>query len=121
MIEKKSDGRGWLAELIKDKDFGQINVVVAKPGVVRGNHYHKRKKESFFVIKGECEINLKNVNTGETKKLILNDSKIESIVIEPFWSHNIVNMGDEDLYIIAHISEIFDEGDPDTFKFEVKN
>ncbi len=34
----------------------------------------------------------------------------------PIWhTHNITNIGDEDLYTIFWISEFFDLADPDTF------
>ena len=121
MIEKKIDERGWLAELIKDKKFGQIFVVVAKPDAIRGNHYHKRKRESFFIIKGEAEIILENINTKEKKKLTPTSEKIEEIKIPPFWSHAIRNTGKGELYILSYVDEIYDEKDPDTFFYEVVN
>jgi dTDP-4-dehydrorhamnose 3,5-epimerase-like enzyme len=50
------DHRGWFAELFR-KEFGiekmaQVNLTVATPGMVKGNHYHLHKTEWHCVIKG---------------------------------------------------------------------
>ena len=46
----KKDSRGWLAEIIQSEDvgkkrFGLLLITTAHPGQVKGNHYHKKKKE----------------------------------------------------------------------------
>ena len=57
-LDKKSDERGWLIEVLGGtlpegcEEFGQLHVSVAYPGKVRGNHYHTRKVEWFCVPTG---------------------------------------------------------------------
>lgn len=119
MIEKHEDERGWLAELVKDKDFGLVFVFVAKPGMTRGGHYHKRKHESFFVISGMARIILEHVETGERKVIEVSNDKIEEIKIEPLWSHAVKNIGDEDLYVISYVDELLDKKDPDSYSWKI--
>ncbi|HEY0965726.1 MAG TPA: NAD-dependent epimerase/dehydratase family protein, partial [Candidatus Saccharimonadales bacterium] len=40
-LTKNSDERGYLAEFIKSHQFGQIFVSKTKPGISRGDHWHK--------------------------------------------------------------------------------
>ena len=39
--------------------------VELRPGKVRGNHFHKFRHESFYLINGELELQAKDIATGE--------------------------------------------------------
>ena len=60
-LDIKSDRRGSLAEFIKSPWFGQIFVSRTRPGVTRGNHYHRVKAEKFLVIAGEGLIRFRHI------------------------------------------------------------
>lgn len=120
-IDVKKDERGWLIEAIKSNDvgempFGLIHVTKAKPGYTRGGHFHKRKKEWFCVIKGEGELFLKDLKSGEEKSFILGENDMSLIGIPPNIFHSIKNIGKEDMYLIAYVNEDFDPKDPDTYR-----
>ena len=76
-LDRKSDERGWLIEVLGGKsldashEFGQIHVSVAYPGKVRGNHYHTRKLEWFNVPMGKGLLRLKDLKTGVEKDIIM--------------------------------------------------
>ena len=76
-LDRKSDERGWLIEVLGGKsldashEFGQIHVSVAYPGKIRGNHYHTRKLEWFNVPMGKGLLRLKDLKTGEEKDIIM--------------------------------------------------
>ena len=44
------DNRGSFTELLRTKNNGQISINVAKPGIVRGEHWHNSKWEIFMVV-----------------------------------------------------------------------
>lgn len=115
----KKDDRGWLAEIIRTEDvndkFGQILVTTALPGKVKGNHYHKRKKEWYCVIRGKGLLRLKNPKNGETKDLILDARELTLVEMPLNIAHAIKNIGDEELFLLAYVSESFNEKDPDTY------
>lgn len=120
-IDVKKDERGWLIEAIKSNDvggmpFGLIHVTKAKPGYTRGGHLHKRKKEWFCVIKGEGELFLRDLKSGEEKSFILGENDMSLIGIPPNIFHSIKNIGKEDMYLIAYVNEDFDPKDPDTYR-----
>jgi UDP-2-acetamido-2,6-beta-L-arabino-hexul-4-ose reductase len=118
-LEIKKDERGDLIEIFKIPGFGQVYYVTAKPGIVRGNHYHSRKKEKFCVIEGSAKITLKNRETDEVITFSVSEKKPEVINIPPNWSHNIENTGENDMKLLAWANETYDPNDPDTYSEKI--
>lgn len=109
------DDRGLFVETVKLNSGGQVSFSTTVPGITRGNHFHTRKAERFAVIKGKATIELRRIGTDKILSFEM-DGKQPSFVDMPIWyTHNITNIGDEELYIIFWISEHFDALDPDTF------
>ena len=114
-LKLNTDDRGSFVETVKLNSGGQVSFSTTKPGITRGNHFHTRKAERFAVIKGKALIQLRRVGTDKIKNFEL-DGTEPAFVDMPVWhTHNITNIGSEDLYTIFWISEFFDPGDPDTF------
>ena len=110
-----TDNRGSFVEIIRLESGGQISFSTTKPGITRGNHFHTRKTERFSVIKGKAKVEIRKI--GAKKKYCFKlDGNEPSFIDMPIWhTHNITNVGDEDLYTIFWINEHFDENNPDTF------
>lgn len=109
------DNRGVFVEIIRLNMGGQISFSTTLPGVTRGNHYHTRKIERFAVIKGEALIQLRQVGTNEVMEFHLSGDE-PSYVDMPIWfTHNITNIGTEELYTIFWINEFYNNNDPDTY------
>ena len=110
-----TDARGSFVETIRLGVGGQVSFSTTKPDITRGNHYHIRKIERFTVIKGKALIQLRKIGTDEVLNFIL-DGNEPSYVDMPIWyTHNIKNIGSEDLYTQFWINEWYDESDPDTY------
>ena len=119
-LKLNTDDRGSFVETIKEKNGGQISFSTTKPGITRGNHFHTRKAERFAVIKGKARIELRRIGTDEVLRFELDGSQ-PSFVDMPIWyTHNITNISNEELYTIFWISEFFDSNDPDTYFEKVK-
>ena len=118
-LDIKGDNRGGFIEIFKIPGKGQVNYSTTKPGVTRGNHYHKRKKEYFCVIKGEAKIRLRNRDTNEIQEFNVSGQEPETVKIPINWTHNIANTGDKQMELLIWVNEIFDSEDPDTFYEEV--
>lgn len=119
-LSVKKDTRGWLAEILRPEDvkvkqFGQILVTTAYPGETKGNHYHMRKKEWYCVIKGQAQLTLVDRKTQEKKEITMGDNSILLVEIPPNVIHSIKNTGQDEMYLIAYISEAFNPQDPDTY------
>ncbi len=118
-MEIKSDERGNFIEVFKIPDFGQVSYSTTKPDVIRGNHYHIRKKEIFCVIEGEAKIRQRNRKTNEIEEKIVSGASPELIEMKLNWTHNIQNIGNDEAKLLIWISEIYNPNDPDTFFEEV--
>lgn len=119
-LKLNTDQRGSFVETIKLSSGGQVSFSTTVPGITRGNHFHTRKAERFAVIKGKARIELRRIGTDKVLSFEL-DGKEPSFVDMPVWyTHNITNIGKEELYTIFWINEHFDASDPDTF-FEKVN
>ena len=113
------DDRGVFGELIKAHSQGQTSFSTTRPGITRGNHFHIRKIERFAVIKGEALIKLRRIGTNQVITFNLTGRE-PSFVDMPIWyTHNITNTGEEELYAIFWINEFFNPDDPNTYFEEV--
>lgn len=122
-LEKKVDQRGFVCEVLRSEQvnasFGQIFISTINTGQIKGNHYHKRKKEWYTVVRGNITVHLLDVESGEKEEVKISADEPSLLQINPGVSHAITNDSDEEAWIIAYISESFNPDDPDTFSHEV--
>ncbi|MDY6025821.1 NAD-dependent epimerase/dehydratase family protein [Bergeyella zoohelcum] len=115
-----TDPRGAFVEVIRLGIGGQCSFSTTVPGITRGNHYHTRKIERFAVIKGKALIQLRKIGTDEVLDFYL-DGNEPAYVDMPIWyTHNIKNIGEEELYTIFWINEPYNPEDADTYFEEVE-
>lgn len=114
-LNLNTDNRGSFVETIKLNSGGQVSFSTTLPGITRGNHFHIRKAERFAVIKGKARIDIRRIGTAKGHSFEL-DGNQPSFVDMPIWfTHNITNIGDEELYTIFWINEFYEATDPDTY------
>lgn len=112
---KHSDNRGHFVELMRAGISGQTSFSTTRPGITRGEHYHTRKIERFAVIQGKARIQLRRIGTNEVLVFEL-DGENPSYVDMPIWyTHNIKNIGQEELITVFWINEPYNSEDPDTW------
>lgn len=107
-----SDNRGSFSELIKSRELGQVSLNVIKPGETKGGHYHFRKTERFFIIKGEVLAKLDGLNGSKDVRLTVGDY----IDVAPLVKHSFINVGQDDAYMIIYCDEAYSPGDADTYR-----
>ena len=109
------DPRGAFVEVIRLNVGGQISFSTTVPGITRGNHFHTRKIERFAVIKGKALIRLRQIGTDKVLDFYLDGTEPAYVDMPVWYTHNIKNIGEEELYTIFWINEFYDEKDPDTY------
>lgn len=109
------DDRGNFVEIIKLEIGGQVSFSTTKKGITRGNHFHTRKIERFSVIKGEALIQLRKIGDSDTFDYYLSGDNPAYVDMPIWYTHNIKNIGDEELYTMFWINEFYDVNDPDTY------
>jgi len=118
-LSKKQDERGMFVEVLKLGVGGQVSFSTTKSGITRGNHFHTRKIERFSVVKGNAKIEMRQINETEKLTFFVDDSN-PSFVDMPIWyTHNITNIGSEELITFFWINEFFDKINPDTYQLNV--
>lgn len=114
-----TDPRGAFVEIIRLGIGGQCSYSTTVSGITRGNHFHTRKIERFAVIKGKALIQLRKIDEDKVYNYEL-DGTAPAFVDMPIWyTHNIKNIGEEELLTIFWINEPFDPADPDTYMLNV--
>ena len=114
-VPQHGDPRGVFVEMLKTPDCGQFSYFTAHPGITRGGHYHHSKTEKFLVIKGQARFKFRHMQTGETHELLTSGDKAEVVETVPGWTHDITNMGTDEMVVMLWANEVFDREKPDTF------
>jgi UDP-2-acetamido-2,6-beta-L-arabino-hexul-4-ose reductase len=109
------DPRGAFAEVLKTPDCGQFSFFTAHPGITRGGHYHHSKTEKFLVIKGQARFKFRHMQTGQVHELITSGDDAEIVETVPGWTHDITNIGADEMIVMLWANEVFDRSQPDTF------
>jgi UDP-2-acetamido-2,6-beta-L-arabino-hexul-4-ose reductase len=120
-IPSYGDERGMFAEMLKTKDSGQFSFFIVKPGVMRGGHYHHSKTEKFLVAQGEAKFGFRHIISNESYEIITSSKELKIVETVPGWSHDITNIGVEDMVVMLWANEIFDPDNPDTIACKVKD
>jgi UDP-2-acetamido-2,6-beta-L-arabino-hexul-4-ose reductase len=118
-IPKYGDSRGEFVEMLKTPDAGQFSFFTAHPGITRGGHYHHTKTEKFLVIRGKARFGFRHMISGEKHELVTNGAKPEIVETVPGWTHDITNIGEDEMIVMLWANEIFDREHPDTITSKV--
>ena len=118
-LQLHSDDRGGLFEAIRSDGRGQVFLSTTHPGITRGNHFHLRKVERFLVIQGTAKIRLRHVLDDSVHTFDVSGTKPKAIDIPTMHTHNITNVGDDELLTLFWAHEHFDPTNSDTYYLEV--
>ena len=114
-VPQHADPRGVFVEMLKTPDAGQFSYFTAHPGITRGGHYHHSKTEKFLVMKGQARFKFRHMQTGQTHELLTSGEKAEIVETVPGWTHDITNIGTDEMVVMLWANEVFDRARPDTF------
>ena len=118
-VPQHGDPRGVFVEMLKTPDSGQFSYFTAHPGITRGGHYHHTKTEKFLVMKGQALFRFRHLLTNELVELRTSGEQPRVVDTIPGWSHDITNIGDDEMIVMLWANENFDRENPDTVSREV--
>ncbi|HWQ22306.1 MAG TPA: NAD-dependent epimerase/dehydratase family protein [Clostridia bacterium] len=110
-----SDVRGSLWEIARAQGAGQTFVSWTRPGITRGNHYHRHKVERFAVLSGSGRIRLRRLFTPDVYTYDLTGEAPGYVDMPTFCTHSIENTGSTPLLTLFWSGELFDPASPDTW------
>jgi UDP-2-acetamido-2,6-beta-L-arabino-hexul-4-ose reductase len=114
-LTKHEDSRGVFVEMLKTKNSGQFSYFTAHPGITRGGHYHHTKTEKFLVLKGSALFKFRNVLTDDSYEVKTTDNLPQVVETVPGWTHDITNIGEDEMIVMLWANEIFDRENADTY------
>lgn len=104
----KVDERGGFWGITQDS-WAEVNFIETRAEQIRGNHYHKETRELFFIISGEIDVVVDDLNSG--KHFELSVSKGDIFIIEPYEVHTFRTKTDAQWINI--LSKPVDQQNPD--------
>ena len=120
-LEYFEDKRGIFVEILKTQNSGQISYFTAKPGVTRGGHFHHSKIEKFLVIQGEALFRFRHIILNDYFEIKVKADQPKIVETIPGWTHDITNIGKNELISLLWANEVFNSDHPDTISEGVIN
>lgn len=113
-LKMNVDDRGSFTEIIRTADRGQFSVNVIKPRITKGNHWHNTKNEKFLVVSGTGVIRFRKVGESAVLEYRVSGQSMQAVDIPPGYTHNIENLGENDMVVFMWANEAFHPDKPDT-------
>lgn len=114
-LSRHADARGSFFEIVRSHGGpGQSSFSTTLPGVIRGDHFHRRKVERFTILQGRARISLRRLHTTQVVSFEISGDEPGAVDMPTMWAHNIANIGEEPLYTSFWTNDIFDPSHPDT-------
>ena len=120
------DERGRLMEIMRADDemfrnFGQVYMTTAYPGVVKGWHYHKKQFDNMAVLKGMMKIVLYDGRPdaptyGNIQEIFAGEHNPVLVHIPPYVYHGFKCISPEEAFVVNIPTEPYDYQHPDEFR-----
>lgn len=116
---RKTDDRGWFVKLLTGTEehlppgTGEIYMVSALPGMVRGGHFHNDANEWFVVIRGCALATLCDPATGDTRRLLLSAGLPRTLFVPHGIAHSFLNVAEngDELWLVAYSDRQYEASD----------
>lgn len=118
-----SDDRGYLYETLRKDDqffkkFGQSNVTMAYPGVIKAFHWHKKQDDFWVCVKGMIQTVLYDLRPGsktkgETQAICMGEQNPVLVYIPKGVAHGYRVLGSESAILVYYTSETYNPRKPD--------
>jgi len=102
--------------------MSDVHLASIKPGAVRGNHYHLRRREAIVVLPGTKwslhwdEGDPQGSHASAPQHRAFDGSSAVVVLVSPGASHAVQNDGDAVLWLVAISSETYDPAESVTRK-----
>ena len=120
------DERGKLMEILRSDDtlfrqFGQVYMTTAYPGVVKGWHYHKVQYDNFTCVGGMMQLVLYDARKESSTYKEINEFFVGPhhplvVQIPPWVFHGFKAVGNQEAVVINIPTEVYHYKKPDEFR-----
>jgi dTDP-4-dehydrorhamnose 3,5-epimerase-like enzyme len=89
--------------------MADVHLASTKPGAVRGNHYHLRRREAIVVLPGaKWSLHWDEGEQSVAEHREFDGARAVLVLVSPGASHAVRNDGDGALWLVAISSETYD-------------
>ncbi len=106
--------RGEFVQVSYQERIYHVAAFEIKKGYTRGNHYHEKKEEIFYIFRGRIKALLMDMDTLQKEERIL--KKGNKVRVKPRCGH--LFYGLEDTLIIEYSPQIYDKEDSRSVKLD---
>jgi dTDP-4-dehydrorhamnose 3,5-epimerase-like enzyme len=99
--------RGEFVQISYRENIGHLAFFQIREGFNRGSHYHEKKEEVFYVVRGRIRATFRDLSNGETEEHIL--IRGQKIYVKPRCAH--IFHGLEDTLVIEYSPQFYDKTD----------
>ncbi len=99
--------RGEFIQIAFQEEIRHLALFEIKEGFFRGNHYHEKKEEIFYVFQGKIKAVFLDMDNQEREEVIL--EKGNKIRFNPRTGH--IFMALEDTLVVEYSPQVFDPED----------
>ena len=97
--------------------MSDVHLASTKPGAVRGNHYHLRRREAIVVLPGaKWSLHWDDGEGSAPQHRGFDGGRAVLVLVSPGASHAVRNDGESDLLLVAISSETYDPAESVTRK-----
>jgi dTDP-4-dehydrorhamnose 3,5-epimerase-like enzyme len=97
--------------------MSDVHLASTKPGAVRGNHYHLRRREAIVVLPGpKWSFHWDDGEGSSPQHRNFEGDRAVLVLVSPGASHAVRNDGESDLLLVAISSETYDPAESVTRK-----
>ena len=125
-LVRHADDRGYFAELLRADEpvfsgFGQANVTMTYPGVVKAWHYHRKQDDLWACVSGMIRVGLYDMREGsetfgKTADLYLGDYNPALVKIPIGVAHGYRVVSSTPAIVIYFVTTPYDPRDPDEYR-----
>ena len=120
------DERGRLMEMLRRDDdlfkqFGQVYMTTAYPGVVKAWHYHRKQWDHFVVVAGMMKVVLydprdESPTKGEVNEFFMGPHNQILVQIPPLVYHGFKCISECEAVVVNCVTEVYDYNEPDEYR-----
>ncbi len=120
-IKQHADMRGWVVwpipeSIITCGRLSNVHIPSLKPGVIRGNHYHRHTVEYALILSGPCRAVFADTATGEQEQMIFSAETPVLLRIAPGTAHAFRNEARHDIFLLCYDETLSGAATPDTHR-----
>jgi dTDP-4-dehydrorhamnose 3,5-epimerase-like enzyme len=124
-LSENIDNRGSFTKVLMstwldiNRDEFEVYITSCLPGSSRGGHYHKKAKEWFLLLDGECTLVLNDICGNKFSTIKMNGINKNLVYVPPFVAHEFFNTGKVEFKLLAISDQIYRSEDTILYKLEL--